>query len=111
MGKKIHKLILIFLFFYLALFPFGQMPRLILNFLGVSLPLHFTDLVIFSFTAYILKKGNWRQYLAKNKSLSAFVIVAAFAWAVNAAILGRESLTGFIYLARLVSYFLFFIML
>lgn len=76
LSKKSKKLIEYLVFSYLAIFPLGQIIRLRINLLGVSIPLHPLDVLAgLILGAFIIGKVRKPAFF---KSIQAFLIVASF---------------------------------
>jgi len=95
----------IFIFLFLAIFPFGQIIRLNFNFIGLNIPLTPLDIVagLGALYSIFFQKGKPVIF----KFLNFFLIVAAFSFAVSVFTFGKEALYGLFYLFRIFAYVYF----
>lgn len=107
--KNINKFTEILIFLFLILFPFGQIIRLSLNFLGTNVVLHPIDFVA-GVGLVIFLIGNVNRPKIFGYILS-FLGVALFSYLLSYATLERERIyIGGLYLLRLFAYSSFFIL-
>ena len=92
-----------FIFFYLAIFPLGQLIRFKINLMGSSYPLHPVDIVaLIVFSLFIL--GRVKQPKVVRYFLS-FLATATFSTLIASFFISRpELIRGVLYLLRLMSY-------
>jgi len=101
-SKKI-KIIEIIVFLFLILFPFGQIIRTNLGFLGLNIPLHPIDLIAgMAFLAFLI--GDYKKPKA-IKYIIAFLGISLFSYLISYIIFGaKEVYLGGLYLLRLFVY-------
>ncbi len=102
---KIKKLILVL---YMGLFPFGQVPMLLLNFLlHNSFSLHPTDFLIFLYVVITLVSTPKLLNIFLRTYIFKMLCVLTFSFLVGVFVFNLFSITGVLYLLRLTFYFLF----
>lgn len=95
----------IFIFLFLAIFPFGQIIRLSFNFAGINIPLQPIDIIVGlgALFSVVFQKSNTKAL----KFLGSFLIVAAFSFILSIFYFKSEVIYGLFYLIRIISYVLF----
>jgi O-antigen ligase len=106
-----EKIIVCLLFVFLALFPFGQLTKIPLNFFNLpEVHLYLTDVVLFFL---VLSWGVWGLLVKRKKyqlpplakPIFLFIALAGLSLAVNSPLFsGREVGVGFLYLLRWIFY-------
>jgi len=106
-----EKIIVCLLFVFLALFPFGQLTKIPLNFFNLpEVHLYLTDVVLFFL---VLSWGVWGVLVTRKKyqlpplakPIFLFIALAGLSLAVNSPLFsGREVGVGFLYLLRWIFY-------
>ncbi|KKR58370.1 MAG: hypothetical protein UU02_C0006G0001, partial [Candidatus Woesebacteria bacterium GW2011_GWA1_40_43] len=95
----------VFLFLFLALFPFGQIIRLSFNIGSLNIPLQPIDVVVGLGALYsiLFEKEKPKVY----KYLKYFLVAAGFSFILSVFIFKYEVLYGLFYLVRIVAYTFF----
>ncbi|MBU0572120.1 hypothetical protein KKE18_00285, partial [Patescibacteria group bacterium] len=107
--KNINNFTEILIFIFLILFPFGQIIRINLNFLGTSIVLHPIDFVAGVGLILFLLENYKRPKLFS--SILSFLGIALFSYLLSYATLGGERIyVGGLYLLRLFAYSSFFVL-
>ena len=106
-----EKIIVCLLFVFLALFPFGQLTKIPLNFFNLpEVHLYLTDVVLFFL---VLSWGVWGVLVTRKKyqlpplakPIFLFIALAGLSLTVNSPLFsGREVGVGFLYLLRWIFY-------
>jgi O-antigen ligase len=96
----------VFLFLFLAIFPFGQIARMNFNFLSFSIPLQPLDVVagLGGLYSILFQREQPRIF----KYLVFLPIAGAFSFILSIHMFNNQSLYGLFYLFRLVFYIFFF---
>ena len=107
--KNINNLSEILIFLFLILFPFGQIIRISLNFLGTAVVLHPIDFVVgMGLVVFLLERYNKPKIFGHILS---FLGVALFSYLLSYATFeGERVYIGGLYLLRLFAYSSFFVL-
>lgn len=108
--QKLFKIQRVLVFLYLAFFPFGQLPKLLFQLLGFPVfvsPLDLIALLLgFSFVFY----ANQGQIYSKNRPLFFLISTLIFSWVAGSLAFGfNPFFPSLLYLIRLISYLLIFL--
>jgi hypothetical protein len=107
-STKKDKILPLIIFLYLALFPFGQLPKLLLELIGVYLFSNGADFLILGYFAYSLLNYDQLRALCSHKKYKATVSLVLFSLVLGTAIFGINLIAIF-YAVRLIIYLYFFI--
>ena len=100
---KRHKIAERLIFLYLVLFPFGQIIRIPVDFLGRKIALHPTDVIAFAVGTIVLLSKIKRPYISAY--FSTFLLSSGFSLIYSLSFYGAEQIVlGLLYLIRLFSY-------
>jgi hypothetical protein len=107
-NNKLLKFLILSLF---LVFPLGQLERLPIQTVGVNIYLH--DLIISGFILVFAYHYRKKTHLIRvEKSVFPFILIASASFLINIFRWGAaDSLLGFLYLARWIVYFLFYLFL
>lgn len=107
--KNINNFTEILIFIFLILFPFGQIIRINLNFLGTSIVLHPIDFVVGIGLIVFLLESYKRPKIFRH--ILSFLGVAFFSYLLSYATFGAEKIyVGGLYMFRLFAYSSFFVL-
>ena len=95
----------IFIFLFLAIFPFGQIVRLSFNFAGYNVPIHPIDIIVGLGATYSLLFQRQKPKIFLY--FRYFVVIVFFSYILSISVFGKDVLYGFFYLLRRIAYFLF----
>jgi len=95
----------VFIFLFLAIFPFGQIIRTHINLFGLTIPLQPIDIVVFLGAIYSIFFEKTRTLASKY--IGYFLVAAAFSFLISIFYFKEGSLYGLFYLVRLTSYSFF----
>lgn len=97
---------------FLIFFPLGQLPKLLLQLIEVNPLLLPADLIILLLAFSSLFYKNLWQLLIKSKPILFLICVTTFSWVLSFSFWGIASINpGSLYLIRLISYLVSFIIL
>lgn len=109
-STKTHRAIDWLLFLFLVIFPLGQLLKINLNFLDFPIRIHLIDLIAGGFL-FIYLFGKFEKPVI-YKQLAGLVSVMVFSWILAITMFGlADSITGFMYLLRFISYSAVFLVL
>lgn len=95
----------VFIFLFLAIFPFGQIVRLSFDFVGYTVPLHPLDVVVGLGAMYSLLFQRQKPKIFLY--FRYFVAVVIFSYILSISVFGKDALYGLFYLLRRIAYFWF----